>query len=288
MPVLDLEGTPLHVIDRGAGEAVLLLHAFPFSSSMWSYQFEALEERYRVIAPDLPGFGQSPPPADPSKASIDGWADLLAELLIALDVGKVHLVGLSMGGYLAMAFLRKHADLVSSVVLADTRPKADDSDVWQRRTDQQTQLREGDPLENLAKPLSESLLAKASLERPELVEYVQQLMVANSREGWIGALEAMKNRSDSLSTLRGLQLPTLVIVGESDRVTPLVEATLIQSLVKDAELVEIPDSGHLTALENPDVFDEVLLEFLDRISARLAAGEDEQESDEQQPEPVDA
>lgn len=269
MPVLDVDGTPLHIIDQGSGDAVLLLHAFPFNSAMWSYQVEALAPHFRVVAPDLPGFGQSPP-GDPASADLSAWADLLAHLVIELDLGRVHVVGLSMGGYLAMEFLRTHADLATSVVLADTRPKADDSEIWQRRTDQQTQLREGDPLENLAKPLSESLLASTSLARPELVSYVQQLMLANSREGWIGALEAMKNRSDSLSTLRNLELPTLVIVGESDRVTPLVEATLIQSLVTDAELVEIPDAGHLPPLENPDAFDDVLLEFLQRITARGA------------------
>lgn len=268
MPLLDVDGTPLNVVDQGSGEAVLLLHAFPFSSAMWSYQIEALSENYRVIAPDLPGFGQSPPPPDPSKTSLRDWADLIANLIIQLDLPHVHLVGLSMGGYLAMEFLRNHSDLVRSVVLADTRPKADDSDVWQRRTDQQTQLRNDDPIENLVKPLSETLLSKSSLARPELAEYVQQLMVANHRDGLIGALEAMKNRADSLSTLKRLDRPTLVIIGESDRVTPLVEATLIQSLVTDAELVEIPDSGHLPAIENPDVFDQVLIEFLDRIIAR--------------------
>jgi pimeloyl-ACP methyl ester carboxylesterase len=235
---------------------------------MWSYQIEALAPKYRVIAPDLPGFGQSPPMADPSKASLAAWADLLAHLIIKLDLGRVHVVGLSMGGYLAMEFLRSHADLAGSVVLADTRPTSDDSDVWQRRTDEQAQIRAGDPLENLAKPLSERLLSQASLARPELVEYVRQLMVANHPDGWIAALEAMKNRSDSLGTLKALDLPTLVVVGERDRVTPLVEAHLIQSLITDAELVEIPDAGHLPAIENPDVFDQVLIEFLDRIIAR--------------------
>ncbi len=203
---------------------------------------------------------------------MSGWAELLAQLIIQLDLGRVHVVGLSMGGYLAMEFLRGHADLAGSVVLADTRPRSDDSDVWQRRTDEQAQIRAGDPLENLAKPLSERLLSQGSLARPELVEYVRQLMVANHPDGWIAALEAMKNRSDSLGTLKSLDLPTLVIVGQRDRVTPLVEARLIQSLVTDAELVEIPEAGHLPPIENPDVFDQVLIEFLDRIIARDEPG----------------
>ena len=272
MPLIDVEATQLNVIDQGSGEAVLLLPAFPFGSAMWSYQIEALAPKYRVIAPDLPGFGQSPPMADPSRASLSGWAELLAQLIIQLDLGRVHVVGLSMGGYLAMEFLRGHADLAGSVVLADTRPRSDDSDVWQRRTDEQAQIRAGDPLENLAKPLSERLLSQGSLARPELVEYVRQLMVANHPDGWIAALEAMKNRSDSLGTLKSLDLPTLVIVGQRDRVTPLVEARLIQSLVTDAELVEIPEAGHLPPIENPDVFDQVLIEFLDRIIARDEPG----------------
>lgn len=272
MPLIDIDGTQLHVIDQGVGEAVLLLHAFPFSSAMWSYQVEALESKYRVVAPDLPGFGQSPPMDDPGSASLSRWADLLAMLIVHLDLGRVHVVGHSMGGYLAMEFLRSHAELAASVVLADTRSKSDDSDVWQARTDQQTQIRAGDSLENLAKPLSERLLSQDSLARPELVEYVRQLMVASHPDGWIAALEAMKNRSDSLGALKSLDLPTLVIVGERDRVTPLVEAHLMQSLVTDAELVEIAGAGHLPAIENPDVFDQVLIEFLDRIIARGAPG----------------
>ena len=274
MTTVTVAGQELHVVDRGSGDPVVFLHAFPFNAAMWEYQYADLEADYRVIGIDLPGFGSSPAPADPKSASMDDWADLVAGVMDELGLERPVIVAASMGGYLTFALLRRHADKLGPLALVATRPKSDDVDAWEKRTEQQQALAEGTELATLANDMVKGLLGQASLDRPEIVEYVLALMQHNLPEGWIAALEAMKNRPDAMSTLRGYEHPTLVIAGELDRVTPLAESTLISSLVADGELVTVRDSSHLPSLENPSAFNEVLRNFLSgRAKATGAAPE---------------
>lgn len=263
MTTVTIAGQELHVVDRGNGDPVVFLHAFPFSAAMWEYQYAALEADHRVIGIDLPGFGASPPPANPKSASMDAWADLVVGVFDELGLDQPTVVAASMGGYLAFAMVRRHLDKVGPLVLVATRPKSDDVDTWEKRTGQQQALEGGDDIATLAKGMVDSLLSQASLERPELVEYVLALMQHNLPEGWIGALEAMKNRPDAMGALRGMPRKTLVVAGELDRITPLAESTLITRLVADGELAVVKDSSHLPNLENPVEFNEVLKRFLD-------------------------
>ncbi len=274
MTTVTVAGQELHVVDRGNGDPVVFLHAFPFNAAMWEYQYADLEADHRVIGIDLPGFGSSPAPADPSKASMEGWADLVAGVFDELGLDQPVVVAASMGGYLAFAMIRQHLDKLGPLVLVATRPKSDDVDTWEKRTKQQEALRGGEDLATLAKGMVESLLSQSSLDRPELVEYVLALMQHNLPEGWIAALEAMKNRPDAMSALRGMPKRTLVVAGELDRVTPLAESTLISRLVEDGELVTIKDSSHLPNVENPTDFNLVLRDFLGRVVGADAAAAD--------------
>ena len=262
MTTVTVAGQEVHVIDRGSGDPVLFLHAFPFNAAMWEYQYADLEADHRVVGIDLPGFGSSPAPADPKKASMASWADLVAGVIREIGLERPTVVAASMGGYLTFEIIRRHPDVLGPLVLVATRPKSDDVDTWEKRTQQQDALAGGEDLATLAKGMVDGLLSQASLDRPELVDYVLALMQHNLPEGWIAALEAMKNRPDAMSALRGLPQPTLVVAGELDRVTPLSESTLISRLVDDGELVIIPDSSHLPSLENPTKFNEVLRAFL--------------------------
>lgn len=262
MPLIDVAGQPVHVIDRGTGHPVLFLHAFPLHAAMWDYQLEAFEGTHRCLAPDLPGFGASPPPADPSAATIDGWADLVAGLLDQLDVERASVVASSMGGYVAMALLRRHRDRLERVVFAGTRAKSDDSPTADRRVEQLAALRSGTEPGQLAKALLESLLSSSSLARDDLVDYVRALAEGVSLDGWIAALEAMRKRPDSMLTLKQSDVPALVVVGELDRITPIADASLIRSMIGGAELAVLPRVGHLPNLEDPASFDEAIGPFL--------------------------
>ena len=261
MPLLDVHGQPVNVIDRGEGDALVFLHAFPLQAAMWDYQIDALEGSHRCIAIDLPGFGQSPPPAAPDDASMQAWADLVAAVLDQLGIDRATFVGASMGGYLAMALLRHHRGRVHQVVLVGSRARSDDPTVAQRRTAQQDRLREGTEVEVLAKEVVEGLLSSGSMSRSDLVEYVHALASGADPEGWIAALEAMKDRPDSMLLLRQADMRALVLVGELDRVTPIAEAMSLRSLLK-GELLVVPDVGHLPNVEDPLAFNEALLGFL--------------------------
>lgn len=276
MPLLDVHGQPVNVIDRGEGEALVFLHAFPLQAAMWDYQIDALDGTHRCIAIDMPGFGQSPPPEAPDDTSMQAWAGLVVGVLDHLGVETATFVGASMGGYLAMALLRHHPDRVHQLVLADSRARSDDPAVAQRRSAQQDRLREGTEVEVLSKEVVEGLLSSGSMSRSDLVEYVHALAGGADAEGWIAALEAMKDRPDSMLLLRQADVRALVLVGELDRVTPIAEAMSLRSLLK-GELVVVPNVGHLPNVEDPLAFNEALLSFLgvpaaDDVAAAAAEG----------------
>jgi pimeloyl-ACP methyl ester carboxylesterase len=262
VPLLEVNDDQIHVIDRGSGDVLLFLHSFPLQAAMWDYQIDAFEGAHRCLAVDLPGFGESPPPANPTRSSMQGWANLVVKVLDQLEVGKATVVGCSMGGYVAMALLRHHPARVERLVLADTRARSDDPSMVNRRSEMQQQVRAGSEIASLAKSTVEGLLSGASMARPELVDYVHALADGATPEGWIGALEAMKNRPDSMLVLRQTKVPSLVLVGELDRIAPIAEARSLRLLLK-GELVVIPNVGHLPNIEDPIAFNEALGNFLD-------------------------
>ena len=263
MPKVSANGLDINYLDTGGdGTPVVLLHAFPFNSNMWEPQIEALSDRFRFIAPDLSGFGGSTAPEDESTYSMDSYADQVAAVLDDAGVDKVVLAGLSMGGYIGFAFLRRHGGRVSALVLADTRAEADPPEGIEKRTNQQGQIR-SDGTSGLIEGLAGALLGEATREKkPDVVQKVKELMAQNGPAGFIGALEAMKGRPDSSDELSGIGVPTLVIVGEHDGVTPPEAARKIHEHVGGSRLVVIPEAGHLSNLEAPEAFNGALGEFL--------------------------
>jgi 3-oxoadipate enol-lactonase len=262
VPFANVSGTTVHYLDAGTGDpAVVLLHAFPVSSGMWEDQIVALAPRWRVVAPDLPGFGQSPPSGS-GEATIDGWADLVAGLVAELGLGPVVVGGLSMGGYVAFSLLRRHPSLVAGLVLADTRAAADTPEVLQRRTDQQQKVAEG-KLDEVIEAMVGTLLSEQTpAERPEVVERARALMSFTPPDTFVAALEAMKHRADATEELAGIDVPVLVLVGEHDGPSPPSVAREMAEAVPDARLEVLPGAGHLSNLEAPVEFNRALESFL--------------------------
>ena len=263
MPTVTVDGIKLNYLDTGGdGTPVVLLHAFPLNSNMWEPQTEALAERFRFVVPDLQGFGGSDAPEDASSYSMDTYADQVAGVLDDLGADKVVLTGLSMGGYIAFAFLRRHRDRVAALVLADTRAEADPPEGIEKRTKQQGMVRD-EGTSNLIDALAGALLGEATTQKkPDVVQKAKELMAENGPAGFIGALEAMKGRPDSSDELTKIGVPTLVIVGEHDGVTPPDAARKIHEHVGGSKLVVIPEAGHLSNLEAPEAFNGALGEFL--------------------------
>ena len=264
MPFAEVDGVRIHYAEAGSGEpALVLLHAFPLHSGMWAPQLEHLSSGRRVVAPDLLGFGRTDAPETMFRYTMRGYADLVAGLLDDLGIARAVLCGVSMGGYVAFAFLREHAERLAGLILADTRSTADATEVYERRTDQQDQVaRIGTAA--LVETLLDGLLCEhTKTNRPELVEQVRRLM-ANPPAGFIGALEAMKHRPDATELLAGIDVPTLVIVGEDDSLSPPDVAREMQERIPGSELVVLPKAGHLSNLEAADEFNEAVIDFLHR------------------------
>ncbi len=262
MPFAEVDGVRLHYADVGSGEpALVLLHAFPLHSGMWKPQLEHLSAQRRVVAPDFLGFGGSDAPDSMYRYTMLGYADLLAGLLDRLGLARVAVGGLSMGGYVAFAFLREYAERVTALVLADTRASADTNEVFERRTDQQDQVARVGTTALIEALLGGLLSEHTRATRLELVEQVRRLM-DNPAAGFIGALEAMKHRPDSTDELAGITVPTLVIVGESDAFTPPAVAESMAKKVPGAELVVVRGAGHMSPMEQPEQVNRAIERFM--------------------------
>lgn len=256
----------MHLIDRGrGGPALVLLHAFPLQAAMWDDQIDVLAGRWRVIAPDLPGFGRTPASPDPPSARIEDYADRVAALIDRLGIGPVVVAGLSMGGYVAFALLRRRPELVAGLVLADTRAGADTEEVAARRVAQQAQVAEQGTAELIETMLQSLLSDETRAHQPEVVERARSLMHESKPAGIIAALEAMRRRPDATPQLGVIDMPVLVLVGEHDPMSPPSEAQAMADALPEAQLEVIPGAGHLSNLESPEAFNLALETYLTRL-----------------------
>lgn len=251
----------LHVHDTGDGEPLLLLHAFPLDASMWDHQVAAFSARFRCLRPDVYGFGASPPPHP--GMSLDDVAAAVVDALDARGVGAVTLVGLSMGGYVAFALLRRFADRVSRLVLCDTRAGADAEQARADRLGMAERVRAEDSVESIVEPMTARLLAPQSAAEFHVSDPVRARIRRATPAGVAAAQEAMALRPDSTALLASINVPTLVLVGSQDAVTPPAEAEAMAAAIAGAQLRAIEGAGHLSNLENWGAFNEALGAFLD-------------------------
>lgn len=250
--------------DLGTGLPVVLLHAFPLSSAMWSAQREVLSADYRVLTPDQRGFGGSPLGDD--QPSLDVAADDVAALLDVKAIERAVVGGLSMGGYVAMAFARRHPERLAGLVLADTKASADSDPARDKRERiARAVLQAGDAAVLLEEVLPTLLGDTSERERPEVVAAVRQMVTDAPAPAVAWAQRAMAARPESFTSLRSAGVPTLVIVGEEDRLSPPDEAQQIVAAVPGAELRSIAAAGHLSAVETPEAFSSAVRDFLTRL-----------------------
>jgi 3-oxoadipate enol-lactonase len=247
--------------DVGEGAAVVLLHGFPFDRSMWREQVEALRGLYRVIAPDLRGHGESGAPEGP--ALMEEMARDVAALLDGLRIGRAALVGLSMGGYVTLAFLRLFPERASALVLADTRAQADTEEGGRAREENAVRVTR-DGMKAIAETMLPKLLAAETFERrPDVVERVREMILRNNPVGAAAALRGMAARRDQTDLLPSIGAPALVVVGAEDAVTPPADAERLRDGIRDSRLVVIEGAAHLSNVERPEAFNSALLDFLE-------------------------
>ena len=253
----------LHVEKSGSHRdpPLVLLHAFPLSSAMWAEQRDALGARHLVVTPDLRGFGHSARGSD--EPSLDRMADDVAAVLDRLEMDRVVLGGLSMGGYVTMAFLRRHADRVQAVVLADTKAGADPQPARDKRERIAARLQAERGTDALVDEVLPTLLGRTTeRDRPAVVARVHQLVRAADPDAAAWAQRAMAARPDSHDTLRAADLPALVVRGDEDELSTAEDADAMVAALPRGRLVVLPGVGHLSAVEDPAAFTAALREFL--------------------------
>lgn len=261
MPTLQVGEIPMHYVEQGTGTPLLLVHGFPLDHSMWEHQIAAFSQTHRVIAPDLRGFGGTP--AVPETVMLEQYADDLAHLLDALGMGEpVVFCGLSMGGYIAWQFWNKYASRLARLILCDTRSAADNGETAMGRLRTAEQV-EQQGLDGLIETMKKKLFApQTATEQPEVIARTEQMMRGASREGVAAALRGMAVRADMTSRLSEIRVPTLLLGGALDAITPPQEMQEVAAAIPGARWVEIPNAGHMAPLEQPAAVNRAIAEFL--------------------------
>jgi 3-oxoadipate enol-lactonase len=250
---------------RDATTVIVLLHGFPHDRGLWQAQLASHADALpgtRLLVPDLPGFGGSTPLAD---SDMDGYADVIAAMLDEAGVRRAVIAGLSMGGYITFSFWRRHAARVQALVLLDTKAPADTEAARDKRRELITTVEAEGVGAIVPALLAQQLGVSTRDSQPALVSHVEVMLRRAPASGVIGAARAMMQRPDSTPTLETITVPTLVLVGEEDTVTPASDAIAIQSGIRGSRLVTVPGAGHLAPLEQPTIVNAAIAEFLDVV-----------------------
>jgi 3-oxoadipate enol-lactonase len=260
MTVIRIDDIQMAYTDTGMGRPVVLLHGYPFNRSLWNEQVAALSNSYRVVAPDLRGFGETDASAGP--ATMNRMAQDVAELLDHLEIPRAAVGGLSMGGYVALAFYKLFPSRVRALVLADTRAQADSEEAKQTRAQQaEKALSEG--MAGIADAMLPKLLTPETVSKhPEIVKRVRDMMLRTKSQGAAAALMGMAEREDQTELLPQISSPTLILVGSEDAITPVADSEKMHGAIAGSRLVVLENAGHVSNLERTDMFNTALLSFL--------------------------
>ena len=264
MSFIRVDDIQLAYEDTGLGQPVVLLHGYPFNRSLWTEQVSALSNSYRVVTPDLRSLGESD--ARPGAATMNRMAQDVAALLDRLEISRAVVGGLSMGGYVALAFYKQFPSRVRALVLADTRAQADTEDGKQTRF-QQAEKATAEGMAGIADSMLPKLLTPETVSKhPEIVKRVRDMMLKTKPEGAAGALLGMAEREDQTPLLPQITCPTLILVGREDPITPVQDSEKMRREIAGSRLVVIDNASHVSNLERVEQFNEELVRFLNSLS----------------------
>ena len=272
------DGIPrLHTLRRGSPGTLplVLLHGFPLDHRMWLDVTDLIAGDRTVLAPDLPGFGTSPSGpdvaetvgADPSVPSVDVMGDGVVAALRHAGIERAAVAGLSMGGYVAMSVLARHAELVAGLGLLDTKVTADDDAARATRLEVGDKVVAEQRVDAVLGMRTSLLGATNRVARPDLVERIEGWIADQGPQAVAWAQRAMAARPDRSAVLAAYTGPAVVIVGDEDEVAPVSAARQMADLLADVELVVVPKAGHMTGNESPEPVASALARLLRRASA---------------------
>jgi len=260
-----INATRIYYTDLGktATTPVVLIHGFPFSHEMWNPQIEVLNSNFRVVAYDVRGHGKSE--VGDGQYTIELFVDDLIALLDHLQIRKVVLCGLSMGGYIALRAIERNPERVLALVLCDTMAEADSNETKVRRATTIRNVKK-DGVRAFAEGFLKSVFAPQSfISKPDDVELIKRTIESNSPLGICGTLLAMAGRTDTTSALAKISVQTLILVGERDTLIPPSKSQAMHDKIPNSKLHIISNAAHLSNLENPEEFNRHLLDFLNDI-----------------------
>ncbi len=252
--------------DVGEGDIpVIFLHGFPFDKTMWHVQLDALKTSHRLISCDIRGFGKSNDEA--SALNIDLFGDDLIMFLDALSIDKAIFCGLSMGGYIALNALKRHPERFSALILCDTQCIADTTEVTDKRLKAIEEIK-ADGVSGFNDGFIKKVFHKDSLKnKKKLVEQLKTVVYANPPHIIMQGLLALASRTETCSILPSIDIPTLILCGRQDEVTPLAQSQYMHEHIKASILHIVENAGHVSNLEQPDAFNKYLGDFLDVVTS---------------------
>jgi pimeloyl-ACP methyl ester carboxylesterase len=261
-----IDSRTIAYLDSAPGQhdlrALVLLHAFPIGANLWEPQMRSIPPGWRLITPDLRGFGGSMELDSLSALSMTDYADDVADLIDELGIKRAVIGGCSMGGYAALAMYASRPDLFEGLVLANSRSGADSPEARANRRSMLALVDREGP-QGVARDMMPKLLGKTTREeKPDVEATVRRLIKGQSPAGIRSAIHRMMHRVDSGPLLPQIMVPTLVITGDEDEIIPVEESRRMAGAIPGATLVIVPRAGHLANLEQPDAFNAALSTFL--------------------------
>jgi pimeloyl-ACP methyl ester carboxylesterase len=258
MPQRSVNGTTLNYQEQGAGKPLVLLHGFPLDLRIWHEQAAALSDRFRVITPDLRGFGQS---RSNDPFTMESLADDVHALLADLGALPTVLGGLSMGGYVALAYAKKYPADLRGLMLIDTKAEGDTPEGKEGRQ-KMIELARSQGAKAVAEQMMPKMLAQdADKSRLQVKRELDQIMQSQTPLTIEHALAAMRDRPDMAAQLPSIAVPTLVIVGEHDAITPPAGAEKMSKAIAHATYALVRGAGHMAPMEQPQQVTDAIRRF---------------------------
>jgi pimeloyl-ACP methyl ester carboxylesterase len=247
--------------DYGKGSPVVFVHGFPFDKSSWQPQIAALQKNFRVIAYDIRGFGKST--SDQSEFSIEQFADDLVALLDALLLERVTVCGLSMGGYVVLNAVNRYPGRFAKIILADTQCVADTEEGREKRFQAIRQIEE-QGLTGYTDAYLKNVFTKSSIENQSpAVDAIRKVILNTPISTFVSSLKALAHRHETCSVLNSIRMPAMIICGKEDIVTPPERSLFLSQNIPHSRLHIIADAAHLSNLEQPEIFNNLLLSFIE-------------------------
>lgn len=263
---ISLDGLSICYTDLGKGGVpIIFIHGFPFDKLSWQPQMNFLQRTNRVIAYDIRGFGKSIA-KEKKQDSIELYADDLIHFLDALAIDKAIACGLSMGGYIALNAINRYPERFEALILSDTQCIADSPEAKENRQKTMLKLEDGGLDEFTEKFISSVFCSESLTGKKQVVERIKDTILSTSIATLKGGLNALANRKDMCSTVERIAVPTLILCGKEDQVTPTAQAEFLHKNISNSQLQIIDKAGHLPNLEQAEIFNHHLATFISSLT----------------------